>query len=180
MRALSASVVIAVFCGAGALVPALGAGTQKYAAAITPLLDAAAGKTIGSVGPGTALTVVAQSGSSTHVTLQGVAAPGGFVYVSADKHIVELSGFAGKETSGAVTVDGWVATNALVDDVQALWKSTADLYAQKCGQCHALQPVNSYSANQWPAIMKTQADNAGLDPGQTALITAYLQVESGH
>jgi hypothetical protein len=28
--------------------------------------------------------------------------------------------------------------------------------------------------------MKTQQDNAGLDPGQAALILTYLQIQSGH
>jgi hypothetical protein len=145
-----------------AVPPAAPAAGQRYAAAVTPLLDGAAGKPIGSIAPGAALDVAEQSGSATHVTLHG---------------------FTGKAAAGAaqaVSVDGWVPTSALVDDLQTVWKSASALYAQKCSQCHALPPVNSYSANQWPAIMKTQADNAGLDPGQAALITTYLQVQSGH
>ena len=165
--------------------PLHAAATQRYTSGVTPLLDAAAGKSIGSLGPAAALDIVAQSGNATHVALHGWSAPGStaVVYSSPDKRIVALSGFTGHAVAGAsqaVTIDGWVATSALVDDVQTVWKTASALYAQKCGQCHALQPVNSYSANQWPAIMKTQADNAGLDPGQTALLTTYLQVQSGH
>lgn len=177
---------------AAMLLPVRGAGTQQYTNAVTPLLDAAAGKSIGSVGPGAALDIVGQSGGMTHVTLHGWSAQGSsaIVFTSPDKHIVELSGFTGHGTNGAsqavsgttynaVTIDGWVASNALVDDVQTVWKAASALYAQKCGSCHALQPANSYSANQWPGVMKTQSGNAGLDPGQTALITTYLQVQSG-
>lgn len=168
------------------------AAGQQFASAVTPLLDAAGGKTIGSLQPGAALDVAGQSGGATHVTLHGWSAQGtsAIVFASADKHIVELSGFTGHATSGAaqssggatyvaVTIDGWVASNALVDDVQSVWKNASALYAQKCGSCHALEPATSYSANQWPGLMKTQAGNAGLDPGQTALITTYLQVQSG-
>jgi hypothetical protein len=165
--------------------PLPAAAAQQFTTAVTPLLDGAGGKSIGSLAPGAALDVVAQSGSSTHVTLHGWFATGSTAIVDTapDKHIVALSGFTGHGTAGAaqaVTIDGWVATSALTADVQTVWKAAAALYAQKCGQCHALQPVNSYSANQWPAIMKTQADNAGLDPGSTALILTYLQVQSGH
>jgi hypothetical protein len=172
------------FCLTAVAGPVHAAPAQQYTSAVTSLLDAAAGKSIGSVAPGAALEVEGTSGSATHVALHGWFAAGStaIVYSAPDKHIVALSGFTGHGTAGAaqaVTIDGWVATNALVADVQTVWKTASALYAQKCGQCHALQPVTSYSANQWPAIMKTQADNAGLDPGQTALITTYLQVQSG-
>jgi hypothetical protein len=174
-----------LLCATAALVPARVQAAQKFVASVTPLLDAAGGKSIGSVGPGSAVDVTGTSGSATHVTLHGWYAAGStvLVYMAPDKHIVALSGFTGKGVAGAaqaVTIDGWVASAALTDDVQTVWKTASALYAQKCGQCHALQPVTSYSANQWPAIMKTQADNANLDAGQTALLTAYLQVQSGH
>jgi hypothetical protein len=182
---MAAAVLMLGLFSALIVAPSRGAAAQRYTGGVTPLLDAAAGKAIGSLGPGAALDIVGQSGNATHVTLHGWFAAGStaIVYSAPDKHIVALSGFTGHATTGAaqaVSIDGWVATNALVDDVQTVWKSAAALYAQKCGQCHALQPVNSYSANQWPAIMKTQADNAGLDPGQAALVTTYLQVQSGH
>jgi nitrate/TMAO reductase-like tetraheme cytochrome c subunit len=67
----------------------------------------------------------------------------------------------------------------LVDDVQTVWKSAGELYASSCASCHALPKPNSFSANQWPAIMEEQAVNANLDPGNTALLTTYLQVKSG-
>jgi hypothetical protein len=159
------------FAGVAAISPASGAGTQRFTSAVTPLLDGAAGKSLGSLGPGAALDVVGQSGSATHVTLHGWSAQGSgaIVFTFPDEHIVELTGFTGHAT----------ASNALVDDIQTVWKSASALYSQKCSSCHALQPVTSYSANQWPAIMKTQAGNAGLDPAETALITTYLQVQSG-
>jgi hypothetical protein len=185
IASLSAALVMLGFSLAAVISPIDSAPAQQFTSAVTPLLDAAAGKTVGSLAPGAALDVVGQSGSATHVTLHGWYAAGStaIVYGFPDKHVVTLSGFTGHATAGAaqaVTVDGWVATNALVADVQTVWKAAAALYAQKCSQCHALQPVNSYSANQWPAIMKAQQDNAALDPGQAALILTYLQIQSGH
>lgn len=161
--------------------PAGSAGTQRYTNAVTPLLDGAGGKPIGSVAPLAAVTVVSQSGSATHVTIAGFAAANapGSVFAFADRRIVEVSGFTGKTAPGAVTVDGWVATSALAADQATVMKAASDLYNQKCSTCHSLRPAGDYTANQWPAIMKTQADNAGLDPGQAALITTYLQIQSG-
>ncbi len=167
------------------------ADAQRYTKATTPLLDAAEGKTIGSLQPGTALDVLGQSGIATHVAVHGWSAQGAsaIVFATPDRHIVLLSGYTGKSNPSAsqsvggtvyqaVTIDGWAATSALVVDVQTVWKTAGELYAQKCGSCHELPATNSLSVNQWPAIMKTQAPNAGLDPNETALLTAYLQANS--
>ena len=88
-------------------------------------------------------------------------------------------------TSGAVLKDALaqsvtVSDDALVADVRDVWKRADGLYAHSCGSCHALPAPSSYSANQWPAIMKTQAPNAALEPNDAALITTYLQNQSGH
>ncbi|MGD0635763.1 MAG: hypothetical protein ABSA13_16150 [Beijerinckiaceae bacterium] len=172
--------------------PVLAAGMLRYTSAVTPLLDAAGGKPIGSLGPGAALEVRGQSGGATQVAVHGWSAQGAnaVVFVAPDRHIVTLSGLTGHTAEGntltsggtvyhAVTIEGFVTNKALVDDVQTVWKSARDLYAPSCASCHPLPKPNSYSANQWPGIMKTQAANAGLDPDQTTLLTTYLQVQSG-
>ena len=185
--------LIASLCGGAGSVSAQGGGAQRYTKAVTPLLDAAGGKAIGSLGPGATLDVLGQSGGATQVAVHGWSAQGadGTVFVAPDRHIVELSGFTGHVVAStsqtvagtvynAVTVDGWVPDDALVADVRDVWKSADGLYAHSCGSCHALPAPSSYSANQWPAIMKTQAPNAALEPNDAALITTYLQNQSGH
>jgi trimethylamine-N-oxide reductase cytochrome c-type subunit TorC len=176
----------------GARLPIRSADAQQFVNAASPLLDAAAGKAIGALGPGTAVDVAGQSGSATQVTVHGYSlrGSGAVVFVSPAKQIVEVSGFTGQATAGAaqtvggkayvaVTVNGWVASSALVPDVQTVWSAAASLYSDKCSACHALQPAKTYKANEWPGFMKDHAANAGLDPAQTALITAYLQTQSG-
>lgn len=178
-------VLAAVMQGASGL---HAAGAQRYANTVTPLLDAADGKTIGELQPGAPVQVIAQSGGSTHITLQGWASQGASatLFAAPDRRVNILDGFTGRAKPGSsqtlvgktyqqFTIDGWVATSALVGDVATVWKSASDLFAQKCGSCHALPAADSLSADQWPAIMKTQKVNAGLDANETALLTAYLQ-----
>jgi hypothetical protein len=177
---------------AGAGVPAQSAGTQQFVNAATPLLDAAGGKSIGTVSPGAAVDVAGQSGGATQITVHGFSLRGAnaVVFVSPARQIIEVSGFTGQATAGAtqtvggkvynaVTVSGWIAGNALVADAQTVWTAAAALYSDKCSVCHAAQPPKTYSANEWPGFLKGHAPNAGLDPGQNALITAYLQTQSG-
>lgn len=190
-------IVVAIGVLAAGMLDARGvlraAGAQRYANALTPLLDAAGGKTVGELHPGAAVQVIGQSGTATHVAVQGWSAKGanGLLVATPDRHITLLDEYAGPAKPGSsqtvdgkvyqqVTIDGWVATSALVDDVQTVWKSASDLFAQKCGSCHALPAADSLSADQWPAIMKTQKVNAALDANETALLTAYLQTNGKH
>jgi hypothetical protein len=164
---------------------------QRYTNAVTPLLDAAGGKAVGSLQPGVAVDVTGESGTATHVVVHGWSARGSenIIVAAADRHIVLVTEFSGHGTPGstqtvngtpyqAVTLDGWVATSALVDDVQTVWKSAETLFGEKCATCHALPSISFLTANQWPVIMKTQASNAALEPGETALLTAYLQANT--
>lgn len=191
-RLLGLFAAAALMLAAAGSVFAQSAPAQRYANALTPLLDAAGGKKIGNVAPGAAVTVEGTSGGSTHVTIKGFSpqSSAATVFTSADKHIIEISGFSGHATAGAsqssggtaytaVTVDGWVATSALADNLQSVLSAGAALFSAKCGSCHALPKTGDYNANQWPGIMKTQSDNAALDDAQAALITTYLQIQSG-
>lgn len=163
------------------------AGAQLFPKTLTPLLDGAAGKSLGSLAPAVPLTVLGQSGTATHVTLKGWLA-NGYIYAAPDRRVILMSKFTGHGTGAtqtvdgtayqAVTVDGWVATNALIDNVEPIWNSASELVSQKCVSCHPPPTPDSLTANQWVPMMKTQASNAGLDDNETALITAYLQAHA--
>lgn len=167
--------------------PLHAAGAQLFPKALTPLLNGAAGKPIGSLAPGAALTVLGTSGTATHVTFKGWLA-NGYVYAAPDKRIILMRKFIGHGSGAtqtvegtayqAVTVDGWVATGALVDNMEPIWNSASALVGQKCASCHALPVASSLTANQWIAMMKTQTSNAGLDDDEAALITAYMQAHA--
>lgn len=178
---------------ATALTATYGANAQRYASVLTPLLDKADGEPIGSLAPGAALEVLGQSGSATHIALHGWSKDGAsaIVYLAPTQHVVVLSGFTGHGTPGAtqaeggityhaVTIDGFVSSSALVDNVQTVWKHAADVFSRNCATCHALPKPDSMSADQWPAILKTQQSNAGIDAKDTALLAAYLETKSGH
>ncbi len=152
MKKVAASACLLLgFVAQSALAPLHAADAQRYTNAVAPLLDAAGGKPVGALQPGVAVDVLGQSGAATHVAVHGWSAQGASAVVMAapNRHIVLINGYTGHAAPGtsqtvngtayqAVTVDGWAASNALVDDVQTVWKSAADLYAQKCAACHAL------------------------------------------
>lgn len=48
------------------------------------------------------------------------------------------------------------------------------LLAQRCTNCHALEPVSKYSAVQWTGNVRRMAGRARLSETETREITAYL------
>jgi len=173
--------------------PSRGAGSPQFVAALTALLDGPSGNAIASVQPGAAVDVAEQSGSATHITIHGWTTPkaAGTLYSAPDKHIIELTGLKATGTPGsaqtvagttytAVSVDGWIASSAVVADVQPVWTTAASLYQQKCSTCHSVPAVDSNGSDDWPGVVQTWAPSANLDAAQTALLTAYLQTQSAH
>lgn len=60
---------------------------------------------------------------------------------------------------------------------EKLWVEEEELY-QRCGSCHKSYPAHEYTANQWPPIVKTMKDNAGLSKKESKAMSVYLQYES--
>ncbi|MEI6340038.1 MAG: hypothetical protein WCQ57_15890 [Verrucomicrobiota bacterium] len=53
------------------------------------------------------------------------------------------------------------------------------LLAQRCTNCHALEPVVKYTAVQWEANVQDMAVRSGLTEPETREITAYLVAARG-
>jgi len=54
-----------------------------------------------------------------------------------------------------------------------------EIYEQKCGRCHVLYEPASYSASDWPGIVRIMRAEAALTEQEMEEITAYLVRESG-
>lgn len=188
---LAAVVVLAWGSVAQLMHASAGGAGVLYASDITPLLDRQGGTSIGSLAPGAALTVVAQSGDSVQVTISGwsTAKDPATIYASPNRRIVQVTGLGGGARFGAeqqvggvtyraTSVDGWVSMNALATDPKAVLSKAQQAYSQLCSSCHVLQPPSTFSANEWPDAIKNHSPNPGLSPSETALVTFYLQTES--
>ncbi|MBE3022976.1 hypothetical protein [Campylobacter sp. 7477a] len=55
-----------------------------------------------------------------------------------------------------------------------LWEAEEDLYL-RCGSCHVAKAIDEYTINQWPNVVKTMSDRAGLNKDETRLVGSYLQ-----
>jgi mono/diheme cytochrome c family protein len=69
----------------------------------------------------------------------------------------------------------WVKQDGLNTDLAQLWSYGRDLYSASCATCHALQPAESFLANQWIGSLGAMKRFTSLDDDQYRLLLAYLQ-----
>lgn len=53
-----------------------------------------------------------------------------------------------------------------------------NVYTAKCGKCHALKNVASFSFTQWEGILKTMVPNAKLTAEEESQVVAYIKSNS--
>jgi len=176
---------------------ALVAGTAQaqgtmYANATVAVLDDAGGTQQATLMPGTAVTVLGTAGASTQVQVSGWSVEGAASVVfegvgrrvvlavlaadaKVDRKVVDSKKDDYGSTWQQVTVGGWVASDALVESLDAVWQGGRKLYESRCSACHSLHATTEFSANQWPGILKSMGKKAALDQDQLDLVTRFLQ-----
>jgi mono/diheme cytochrome c family protein/cytochrome c553 len=78
--------------------------------------------------------------------------------------------------SGSLKV--WITRDALSLDLERLQQYASELHAASCATCHALQPAQTYLANQWVGNLAAMKRFTSLDDGQYRLLLTYLQYHS--
>jgi len=73
------------------------------------------------------------------------------------------------------SLTAWVKQDGLNTDLAQLWNYSRELHSASCATCHALQPANSFLANQWIGSLGAMKRFTSLDDDQYRLLLAYLQ-----
>lgn len=69
----------------------------------------------------------------------------------------------------------WINKKALTKNKSEIMRKGQDLFATRCGACHASPEVKHYTSNQWPSIIEAMKLRAGLSTQEAKVITKYLQ-----
>ena len=72
----------------------------------------------------------------------------------------------------------WISKDALSVDLERLQHYASELHAASCATCHAMQPAQTYLANQWVGNLAAMKRFTSLDDGQYRLLLTYLQYHS--
>ncbi|HLJ58726.1 MAG TPA: hypothetical protein VKZ50_03235 [bacterium] len=170
------------------------AGKTAYTAGTAQLRKDPGGAVVGTLTPGTPVSVTESRGTDAHVSVQGWSAAGSNTVVaavgvrialanlSAPDQAQRQTGSQTKDSYGTVwtqvTISGWVAANALTADVQTVWTHGRQVYEAHCSTCHSLYATDQYTANQWPGNIQNMADRAGLSGDDLSLVLKYLQTHA--
>lgn len=103
-----------------------------------------------------------------------------------EEKVVKLNPKAGEKTvQGNVWVkssaQGWVPAKALTGNLQGLWAKAKARNAEACATCHAAQPANHFTANQWATLLPVRGGRAGhTRKGANELMFKWLQEHAKH
>ena len=150
-------------------------------------------KSVGLLTAGTDLILLQKKGPKTQVRIEGWYQKGAkrVLYAVPGKRILDLAlkkkavdGLADLEEltdpeTGLVwykaSFDGWVSSNKLSSDADAIWEKADELFSTKCTACHERRIPHHYTANQWTGNIKAMAQRAGLSKKERTLILKFLQ-----
>ncbi|MET1412010.1 pentaheme c-type cytochrome TorC [Roseibium sp. HPY-6] len=77
-----------------------------------------------------------------------------------------------------VSVDGWVAPESLVPDVDQIWEYTSEMYSASCATCHSKPDPGHTLANQWIGVLKSMKRFTTLDKEEYRILQKYLQLNA--
>lgn len=163
-------------------------------------LDAAAAEAgsdeAGQVLAATALNVVDREGDAIKVRIDGWQQDGvdRIIYALRGQRIFEAT--LKKETVDAITrlatetdpdtdlvwhqvsLEAWITGGEVVNDVEAIWHYSADMYSASCAICHSKPDPGHHLANQWIGVLKAMERFVALDKEQTRVLQKYLQLNA--
>lgn len=77
-----------------------------------------------------------------------------------------------------VSLDAWIRGGEVVNDVEAIWHYSADMYSASCAVCHSKPDPGHHLANQWIGVLKSMERFVALDKEQMRLLQKYLQLRA--
>lgn len=72
-------------------------------------------------------------------------------------------------------IQAWIPSNVLTKNFEALWEKESTLAAERCSGCHEIPEPDSHFAGEFPSLMDSMAEQAGLDEIDKATLVNYFQ-----
>ncbi|WP_331774940.1 hypothetical protein [Sulfurospirillum sp. 1612] len=168
-------------------------GDVVFAKKSSPIfLNSSDGQSIGIVQTATPMKVIKKNKDFLLVEVSGWSADGSptvmfqkvgqrIIYAvlndDATKHIkvvkTAMDDYETQWNDAAITV--WIKKDNVTADINTLWSSASELFQSRCNSCHAAPKFDQFTANQWPGMIRSMKDRAGLMPDEVQLIVKYLQ-----
>ncbi len=73
------------------------------------------------------------------------------------------------------SIKGFITNKNLTENFMALWKTESSLANQRCSGCHGTLSPHSYFAGEFPSIIDSMAEQAGLSKEEKPILINYFQ-----
>lgn len=77
-----------------------------------------------------------------------------------------------------VSLEFWISKENIVSDMNIVLNEGKALYDGRCGACHATPDLHHFTSNQWPGIIGSMKDRAGLSKTELQVVIKYVQNNS--
>ncbi len=152
-------------------------------------------KTMGTVQTATPLNIIKEKNNSVLVKVEGWSAEGSetiifkkvgqrVIYAILDENSIKniktiKTVLDDYETPwNQVTINVWIKKENIVKDINIIWEEASTIFNGRCGGCHPVPELQHFTANQWPGVVKSMKDRAGLIPNEFQSVVKYVQNHS--
>lgn len=77
-----------------------------------------------------------------------------------------------------IAINFWIPKKNIVSDINIVLNEGKTLFDGRCGGCHASPDLHHFTSNQWPGIIRSMKDRAGLSKSELQLVVKYVQNNS--
>lgn len=80
-----------------------------------------------------------------------------------------------EETWFENSIYGWILTSKLKKNFKSLWKNESSFSSERCGACHSEPRPANYTAVQFPSLINSMKETAGLSDEEESFVVNYYQ-----
>lgn len=170
-------------------------GPAEHARRSAPLFDGPKGKVMGSIPPGTPVTITKRAGPRVEVILQAwsrayaplllvddpsTMIPRGTLARIPDRtrKVVGEQVDAFEARWEKIWLTAWVDRSLLAPSVEPIWAEAIELQKTRCTVCHGFFPADRLNPSQWRGTLVIMAHRAALTPEENELLSQYLQTHA--
>lgn len=73
------------------------------------------------------------------------------------------------------SIEGYIPSDSITEDFKALWKDESTFANERCGGCHGVPAYDAHFPNEFPSLIDSMKEMAGIVDKEAVQMTNYFQ-----
>lgn len=73
------------------------------------------------------------------------------------------------------SIEGYIPTDSITENFNGLWKQESTFANERCGGCHGVPAYDAHFANEFPSLIDSMKEMAGMVDDEAKQMTNYFQ-----